>query len=174
ADRPLAVVECAPVASLGVRGGQAQPRARLVPSPRGTKEPDPLSIEAQPNVRVSTERTTARQPSRYGDQTDRGVKRSERSQTEHFDLLSRRGRVRKGQDGSHPLRRASRVAASELSHDHWRNSRSAGITASGASSMSQCPEPAITLPWTSGATNLTWSIKKVEPDFSPARTKTGI
>src|SRR2546428_13339045 len=51
---------------------------------------------------------------------------------------------------------------------------SAGITLSGASSMSQCPEPATTWPCTFVATSLACSMRKLPLAFSPVSTSTGI
>src|SRR2546430_17708676 len=50
----------------------------------------------------------------------------------------------------------------------------AGITVSGASSMSQWPTPVTTLPRTSDATSLACSMRKVPPAFSPDRTSSGM
>src|SRR5258708_3329329 len=48
-----------------------------------------------------------------------------------------------------------------LFEDQLMKSVIAGITVWGASSISQCPEPATTWPWTSDATNLACSMRKV-------------
>ena len=55
-----------------------------------------------------------------------------------------------------------------------RNAVSAGTTCPGASSMSQCPEPAMIWPRTLVATCRTWSPGTHRPDFSPARTSIGM
>ena len=49
-----------------------------------------------------------------------------------------------------------------------------GITLSGASSISQWPEPGTTTPFTFVATRRACSIKNVPEAFSPVRTSTGI
>src|SRR5439155_2655192 len=49
----------------------------------------------------------------------------------------------------------------------------AGITVSGASSMSQWPTPVTTLPRTSDATSFACSMRKAPPAFSPDSTSSG-
>ncbi len=69
---------------------------------------------------------------------------------------------------------ARRCSAAPPPEDASRNATSSGITWSGASSISQCPDPLTTTPFTFVATRRAWSIRNSPEAFSPVSTSTGI